>query len=224
MTKLNVTAGERPYHHGDLHRAIVSAALKVLSESQSTEFSLRGLARRAGVSHSAPYKHFTDKRELLATVSAVGFELLAKRMSDAIQGLSNPRARIFAMARSYVRHGVENPTLYRLMFGGSLSGPDDDRPAIETVGAEQTKAMLADAIIGGALGRRIANTPQNERMIAGAILSFWSQMHGLTLLLVDRLVSLNGNTDELAESVLQGVLEGLATRIPVLPPGKCIGP
>jgi AcrR family transcriptional regulator len=65
MTKLNVTAGERHYHHGDLHRAIVSAALKVLSESQSTEFSLRGLARRAGVSHSAPYKHFTDKRELL---------------------------------------------------------------------------------------------------------------------------------------------------------------
>jgi hypothetical protein len=70
----------------------------------------------------------------------------------------------------------------------------------------------------------LRNTPQNERMIAGAILIFWSQMHGLTLLLVDRLVSLNGNTDELAESVLQGVLEGLATRIPVLPPGECIGP
>jgi AcrR family transcriptional regulator len=67
MTKPNITAGERPYHHSDLHRAIVSAALKVLRESQSTEFSLRGLARRAGVSHSAPYKHFADKRELLGT-------------------------------------------------------------------------------------------------------------------------------------------------------------
>jgi AcrR family transcriptional regulator len=87
MTKPTVTAHERPYHHGDLHRAIVSAALKVLRESQSMEFSLRGLARRAGVSHSAPYKHFADKRELLATVSAVGFELLAKRMSDAIEGI-----------------------------------------------------------------------------------------------------------------------------------------
>ena len=225
MTKPDVTVGERPYHHGDLHRAIVSTALKVLRESQGMEFSLRGLARRAGVSHSAPYKHFADKRELLATVSSVGFELLAKRMSDAIEGLTDPRARVFAMARGYVRHGVENPTLYRLMFGASVSGPDDDRPAaIELVAAEKTNALLADAIIGGALGHPIANTPQNERMIAAALLIFWSQMHGLTLLLVDQFVGPNGNTDELAEVVLQGMLDGLGTRIPALPPGTWIGP
>jgi hypothetical protein len=121
----------------------------------------------------------------------------------------------YSLWRGYVRHGVENPTLYRLMFGGSLSDPDDDRPAaIETAAAEKTKAMLADAIISGALGHPIANTAQNERMIAGALLIFWSQMHGLTLLLVDRLVGPYGNTDELAESVLQGMLDGLATRIP----------
>ena len=61
---------ERPYHHGDLRRAVVVAALEILSETQSLEFSLRELARRAGVSHNAPYKHFADKRELLAAVSA----------------------------------------------------------------------------------------------------------------------------------------------------------
>jgi AcrR family transcriptional regulator len=77
MTKPNVTTGERHYQHGDVHRAIVSAALKVLSESQSTEFSLRGLARRAGVSHSAPYKHFADKRELLARSSNPTAETVA---------------------------------------------------------------------------------------------------------------------------------------------------
>ena len=55
---------ERPYHHGDLPRAIVKAALEILRETQSLEFSLRELARRAGVSHNAPYKHFADKREL----------------------------------------------------------------------------------------------------------------------------------------------------------------
>ena len=81
MSKANLSAGERPYHHGDLHRAIVNAALEVLSETQSTEFSLRELARRAGVTHNAPYKHFADKRELLAAVSAVGFDLLAKRLT-----------------------------------------------------------------------------------------------------------------------------------------------
>ena len=140
MSKANVTAGERPYHHGDLQRAIVNAALEVLSETQSTEFSLRELARRAGVTHNAPYKHFADKRELLAAVSAVGFDLLAKRLTDAMQGQTSPRARLFAIARDYVRHGVENPALYRLMFGGYLTGPDDGRPAIEIAAAEKTKA------------------------------------------------------------------------------------
>ena len=57
---------ERPYHHGDLRRTIVKAALEILNETQGLEFSLRELAGRAGVSHNAPYKHFADKRELLA--------------------------------------------------------------------------------------------------------------------------------------------------------------
>jgi AcrR family transcriptional regulator len=206
-----------------LHRAIVNAALEVLSESQSTEFSMRELARRAGVSHNAPYKHFAEKRELLAAVSAVGFELLAKRMTNAA-GLSNPRARLLAMARDYVRNGVENPALYRLMFGGYLTGPDDGRPAIERAAAEQTKALLTDAIVDGALGRPIPNAPKNERKIAGAILIFWSQMHGLTLLLNDRLVGPREQWDELTESVLQGMLDGLTTRIPALPAGTWIGP
>jgi AcrR family transcriptional regulator len=54
---------ERPYHHGDLRRAVVRAALEILRETQSLEFSLREFARRAGVSHNAHYKHFVDKRE-----------------------------------------------------------------------------------------------------------------------------------------------------------------
>ena len=224
MSKPQAPIDERPYHHGDLQRAVVSAALEVLSETQSTEFSLRELARRAGVSHNAPYKHFADKRELLAAVSAAGFERLAKRMSDATARLSNPRARLSAMVRDYVRHGVENPALYRLMFGGYLTGPDDGRPAIERAAAEKTKALLADAIIKGGLGRAIANTPRNERKIAGALLIYWSLLHGLTLLLVDRLVGPRGKSDELSDSVWQGMLDGLAARIPALPPGTWVGP
>src|ERR1700722_8743069 len=99
---------ERPYHHGDLRRAIVRAALEILSETQSLECS---------------------QRELLAAVSTAGFELLTKRMSEKSSALSNARTQLFAMLRAYIHHGVENPALYRLMFGGYLSGPDDDRPA-----------------------------------------------------------------------------------------------
>jgi AcrR family transcriptional regulator len=224
MSKTNDSGGERPYHHGDLRRAIVNAALDVLSETQSTEFSLRELARRAGVTHNAPYKHFADKRELLAAVSAVGFDLLAKRLTRAMQAQTSPRAGLFAIARDYVRHGVENPALYRLMFGGYLTGPDDQRPAIEIAAAEKTRGLLADAIGQGALGRPLPMTPRNERTIAAAILIFWSLMHGLTLLLVDRLVGPSRKTDELSESVLQGMLEGLAKRIPALPAGVWVGP
>src|SRR5919106_2135038 len=108
---------ERPYHHGDLRRAIANAALDILRETQSLDFSLRELARRAGVSHNAPYKHFADKRELLAAVSAAGFEMLTKRMTRAIAGRGNAREQLFAMLRAYVDHGVDNPALYRLMFG-----------------------------------------------------------------------------------------------------------
>src|SRR5690349_5530363 len=140
MNKAISTKEQRPYHHGDLQRAIVETALEVLSESQSTEFSLRELARRAGVSHNAPYKHFADKRELLAAVSAVGFELLAKRMAEAIRELDSPRQRLIAMARAYVRGGVNNPALYRLMFGGYLAGQDDGRPVIERTAAHNMKA------------------------------------------------------------------------------------
>jgi AcrR family transcriptional regulator len=224
MTKATSTTEHRPYHHGDLHRAIVVAALDVLSESQSTEFSLRELARRAGVSHNAPYKHFADKRDLLAAVSAVGFELLAKQMTDAMKELDSPRERLAAMARAYVRGGVNNPALYRLMFGGYLSGQDSGRPAIERTAAEDMKALLVGAISDGALGRIIPNTPANLPSVDGAILIFWSQMHGLTLLLVDRLVGPSEKADQLSESVLQGMLEGLANSIPVVPAGVWIGP
>src|ERR1051326_3460520 len=122
---------ERPYHHGDLRRAIVKAALELLGKTQSLEFSLRELARRAGVSHNAPYKHFADKRDLLAAVSAAGFEQLTDRMAVEIGGISNARKQLFALLRAYIDHGVENPALYRLMFGGYLSGPEDSRPGIE---------------------------------------------------------------------------------------------
>ena len=129
----------RPYHHGDLRRAIVKAALEILQETQSLEFSLRELARRAGVSHNAPYKHFADKRELLAAVSAAGFETLTKHMERESAGVDNARERLFAMLRAYIEHGVENPALYSLMFGGYLGGPDRRRPAIALAEAEKAK-------------------------------------------------------------------------------------
>ncbi len=217
-------ADERPYHHGDLRRAMVKAALEILHETQSLEFSLRELARRAGVSHNAPYKHFADKRELLAAVSAAGFEKLTRRMAHEMTRLGDPREQLFAMLRAYIDHGVENPALYSLMFGGYLGGPDRSRPAIELAEAENTKTLLASVIVAGGLGRAIPETARNERKIAGAILACWSLVHGLTLLLADGLVGPRRKSGALADSLVQGMLDGLTAELPALPPGTWVGP
>src|SRR5277367_6555328 len=80
------SAEGRPYHHGHLAAALIDAALALLDETQDWAFSLREVARRAGVSHNAPYKHFPEKRDLLAAVAARGFEALAERMAAARDG------------------------------------------------------------------------------------------------------------------------------------------
>jgi len=224
MAKPRSNLPDRPYHHGDLRRAIVAAALEILSETQSHDFSLRELARRAGVSHNAPYKHFAEKRDLLAAVSAGGFEVLTKRMNVEAAKASQPRAQLFAVLRAYIRYGVENPALYRLMFGGYLSGPDDGRPAIERAAAETARALLAGLIRDGALGKAIPDTPRNERKLAGAILACWSLVHGLTQLIADGLVGPDKKSDELCETLLQGMLDGLTAKCPTLPLGTWVGP
>ena len=69
-----------PYHHGDLRRALIDTALELVTEEQDWAFSLREVARRAGVSHQAPYNHFPEKQDLLAAVAIVGFERLRDGM------------------------------------------------------------------------------------------------------------------------------------------------
>ena len=110
------------------------------------------------------------------------------------------------------------------MFGGHLSGPDERRPTIEHAAAENTKALLASAIIDGALGRPIPNNARNERRISGGILACWSLVHGLTLLVVDGLVGPPEKANELCESLVQGMLKGLNVKLPTLPPGVWVGP
>jgi AcrR family transcriptional regulator len=157
-------------------------------------------------------------------VSAAGFERLTERIADQIARISNPRAQLFVILRTYVRFGVENPALYRLMFGGYLSGPDSSRPAIERAAAEKMRQLFQRAIADGAFGERIADAARNARKIAGAILTCWSLVHGLTLLMVDGLVGPKEKSDKLCESLVQGIIDGLGASFPALPLGTWLGP
>src|SRR6476660_1038132 len=131
-------------------------------------------------------------------------------MSDKTAGLNNARAQMFAMLCAYIQHGVENPALYRLMFGGYLTDPDRARTAIERAAAEKTKALLVRLIVDGGLGRAIPHIPRHERTIDCAVLACWARGHGLTLLLADGLVGPTKKSAELGESRVQGMLDGLA--------------
>src|ERR1700735_5606211 len=139
----------RPFHHGNLAPALVEAALALLDETQDWDFSLREVARRAGVSHNAPYKHFPEKRDLLAAVAARGFEVLAERTLSSLEGLTDARARLLACGRAFVAHGIANPALYRLMFSAALTSPDAGRPPIEKAAAAKARAILDGILADG---------------------------------------------------------------------------
>src|SRR6185503_6885495 len=109
------------YHHGDLRRALIDTALAMVTEEAAWNFTLREVARRAGVSHAAPYNHFEEKAALLAEVAALGFDSLKQAMEAAAGRHPRSARRAFAgIADAYVRFGVNHPAHYRLMFGAEL--------------------------------------------------------------------------------------------------------
>jgi AcrR family transcriptional regulator len=214
----------RPYHHGNLARALIEAALALLDETQDWAFSLREVARRAGVSHNAPYKHFPEKRDLLAAVAARGFEALAERMLASLKGVTGALAQLNACGRAFVAQGIANPALYRLMFSAALTDPEAGRPLIEKVAAAKPRAIfdatLAEAVQSGALPSSMANL----RTSAAASLAAWSLLHGLTMLAIDDFVGPTKDVETLVGPILGALLNGIASHPPALPANIWIAP
>lgn len=114
------------YHHGDLPRAIREAALSAIAEVGPDGFTLREVARRLGVSHAAPYRHFKDKRALMTALAAEGAELLGERISRALDGAGEDlRARFLAAAHAYVRFAVDERARFLVTFFSADVDPED---------------------------------------------------------------------------------------------------
>lgn len=105
----------RPYHHGDLRRALVDAARRLLEAEGPTALSLRAVAREAGVSPAAPYHHFKDKAELLEAVAQEGWDTLNAQMAEAKARDTGPH-QLTSLGITYVCFARENPALYRVMY------------------------------------------------------------------------------------------------------------
>jgi len=106
----------RPYHHGDLSRALIDAARALLEREGPSALSLRAVAREAGVSPAAPYHHFKDKGELLAAVAHQGWDLLNECLAEARERADSARARMAELGVAYVKFARANPALYRVMY------------------------------------------------------------------------------------------------------------
>jgi len=133
------------YHHGDLRRALLDAALAVLTEADSRALTLREVARRAGVTHAAPYRHFTDKEALLAAVAEEGFHTLSEAMREAMgRAGDDPVERLEALGVGYVRFALAHPAHFEVMFGPELSW-DREVCTLQSA-ADATFALLLQSV------------------------------------------------------------------------------
>jgi len=125
-----------PYHHGDLRAALLAGAPELIEEQGLDAFTLRGLARRLGVTHGAVYKHFSDKRALLAALSLRGHEDFEKALSRAVHAQKPIDRQIKAVSTTYVRWALSHSSQYQVMFGPRLN--DDGRHPDLEVAIEST--------------------------------------------------------------------------------------
>lgn len=168
---------KHPYHHGDLRRALLDAAEAELAEKGVEGFTLRGCAKRAGVSHAAPAHHFKDANALLTALATVGFERLNRSMTSRQHAeRGDPRQAMVAAGLGYVAFARDNPTLFKLMFGSERPSSDDSDLLQHASGAFATLVNSVRNIRGG--------DPMTDAGGLKDIAAAWSIVHGIANLLI----------------------------------------
>jgi AcrR family transcriptional regulator len=192
----------KAYHHGDLAEALVVAAERVLCRVGVEHLSLRGVAREAGVSHTAPQHHFGDLTGLLSELAALGFDRFRKTMLAAAESVSEPTDVSAALGRGYLRFARENRELFLLMFRSERL--DMTRPSL------RENANAAFAVLARDRGVDPANAVLALPLpLAARITAAWSCVHGLALLSIDGrleplVAAMQGNADE--DALIQATL------------------
>ena len=170
---------ENTYHHGNLKEALIAAGLKILSEDGVEGLSLRKVARKVGVSHAAPYNHFSDKQALLAAISTAGFEQLYINLSATFTAAKASSGEILPqIAWAYLQFALEDPGRFRLMFSGALE-VETDHP--DYVVVSQKNITLFEEIIAFCQERGELYQGNSTHHA----IRIWSLVHGFTNLVLE---------------------------------------
>ena len=167
------------YHHGDLRRAMLQEAVRTIQTQGAEALTLRGVGERLGVSRTALYRHFADKRALLDEVAAEGFRMLRAALHEAWVEGGAGRDALNDMGVAYVRFAVTHPSHYRVMFGAAASGRPHEEPT-PTGEGDDAFQVLVDAIV--AQQRDGVVRDDDPRQLA---LYIWAVVHGLAMLALD---------------------------------------
>ncbi|HTB20719.1 MAG TPA: TetR/AcrR family transcriptional regulator [Bryobacteraceae bacterium] len=169
-------AAKRPYHRVNLKQSLLDAALGLIAEAGPQGFTLREVARRAGVSHNAPYRHFRDKDDLLAAVAAQGFDRLTEAMIKAMTKGRTAAERLTLAGRGYLQFALQSPQHLLVMFETPV--PAGEKPE-HAQAAQYAFQTLLDAIVAvQAEGGLPRGDPQTFAIAA------WSGVHGLAKLAI----------------------------------------
>ncbi len=169
-----VPGGRKPYHHGDLRRALLDAAWVELRAHGWAALSLRGVARRAGVTHAAAYHHFESRQAILLALALEGFDRLDAHLHAAMEAAGGDAVdRLCAATTGYVHAALEDPPAYELMFNVKLGGlPDEDRAR---------KARPFQRVVDAVDAARRASGVTTSDTMTDAFLQ-WELAHGIAML------------------------------------------
>jgi AcrR family transcriptional regulator len=178
-------AGETPYHHGDLHDALLAAAERVLERDGLSGLTLRAVAREAGVSHAAPTHHFGDLTGLLSELAAIGFRRFNAAMVAAGNTETLPLMKALARAKAYVAYAQARPGMYGLMF--RTERLDMTRPSLHEAATASFEGLATAVSLSLSRNEKLTGEALETLSLdqAAAIARAWSLVHGFTMLLLD---------------------------------------
>ena len=193
------------YHHGDLRKALIDAALKMLEKTPPSQLSMRELARSVNVSSAARFRHFKNKDELLAAISQQGFEIKKQFMLQAIEGAKgDPLQMYLGCGLAYFRMGLKYPQHFKLMMTSEVH-PRQDKPDL-ALAAVKSFVVVRDMV------ESCQKKNKNKALLGQGdsyqlALMCWSLVHGFTILYADERLGWLGVNEKNAETLLTVLLQ-----------------